>query len=222
MKTLSLFMAVLIGAVTLAACDQTGGGTPAVVVDLAAIAEATGEDVLIQQKSQAVREELSQQLQRVAADLDSQINAERERIGASPTAEEQQQLDMLAVQARQQLSEAQQQAQTQATQIEQTLVDEFRADVMPLAQEIAAAKGAKIVVAKDVYLVWYDETLDITDAVIAAWQVRSDADGAAGEMAELEEELEEVEEQLEEAQDELEELQEAADEMQSEKEAATP
>lgn len=221
MKTLSLCVAALLGAITLAGCEQAGGA-PAVIVDLAAIAEATGEDVLIQQKSQAVREELSQQLQRVAADLDAQINAERERIGASPTAEEQQQLEMLAMQARQQLSDAQLQAQNQASQIEQTLVDEFRADVMPLAQELAVAKGAQIVVAKDVYLLWYEDSLDITDAVIAAWQERAESAEASGEMAELEAELVEVEEQLEEAQEELEELQEAAGEIQSEEAVATP
>jgi Skp family chaperone for outer membrane proteins len=212
MKTLRLVIAALVGAVIVTGCGQAGGGAPVAVVDLAAIAQATGQDQIIQVRAQAAREELSQQLQQIAAELDSQVAAQRDEFGDNPTAEQQQQLDTMMIQARQQLSEAQVQAQAQATQIEQTLVDEFRAQVIPLAQEIATGMGARVVVANDVYLVWFDESLDITAAVIAAWEEQSPAVDPADEMAELEEELEEVEAQLEEAQDELEELQDAVEE----------
>jgi Skp family chaperone for outer membrane proteins len=209
-KFISTLVALSAGLI-ISGCDQMGGNAPVAIIDLGAIAEATGQDEIIQMKAEAMREELGQQLQQVAAELDSNISAEREKMGTPPTAEEEQQLQFMTMQARQQLGEVQAQAQAQAGQAEEAIVMEFRDQVIPLAQEIAAGMGSKIVMADDSYLVWYDESLDITDEVIAAWRARPAEESADAATAELEEELEEVEEELAETQEELEELQEVVE-----------
>jgi Skp family chaperone for outer membrane proteins len=216
---LKIILAALVCSVLVSGCDQLGGGAPAAILDLAAVAQATGQDEVIQMKADAARNELSQQLQQIAAELDQQIIAERESVGDNPTPEQEQQLQMIALQARQQLSDAQTQAQAQASQVEQNLVEEFRESVIPLAKEIATAMGAKVVLADDSYLVWYDDSLDITDEVIAAWRARPAEDEAIDATAELEEELEEVEEELAETQEELEDLKEVVEEAVEEVEA---
>jgi Skp family chaperone for outer membrane proteins len=140
------------------------------VLDLAAVAEATGEDKAIREKAEAAREGLGTQLQELAASMDKQLAAEREKIGVKPKAEDAQRLQEMTMQARQQINNAQQQAQNEASQIEAQLVEEFRKKVDPLAEKIAREKGAKALLAADSYLFWHDPAIDITDQVVEAWR----------------------------------------------------
>lgn len=154
----------------LAGCDQQPASSPIAVLDLAAVAEATGEDKAIREKAEAAREGLGTQLQELAASMDKQLAAEREKIGVKPKAEDAQRLQEMTMQARQQINNAQQQAQNQASQIEGQLVEEFRKKVDPLAEKIAREKGAKALLAADSYLFWHDPAIDITDEVVEAWR----------------------------------------------------
>jgi Skp family chaperone for outer membrane proteins len=158
-------------ALLLAGCDQQQPVTsPIAVLDLAAVAEATGEDKAIREKAEAAREGLGTQLQELAASMDKQLAAEREKIGVKPKAEDAQRLQEMTMQARQQINNAQQQAQNEASQIEAQLVEEFRKKVDPLAEKIAREKGAKALLAVDSYLFWHDPAIDITDQVVEAWR----------------------------------------------------
>jgi Skp family chaperone for outer membrane proteins len=158
-------------ALLLAGCDQQQPVTsPIAVLDLAAVAEATGEDKAIREKAEAAREGLGTQLQELAASMDKQLAAEREKIGVKPKAEDAQRLQEMTMQARQQINNAQQQAQNEASQIEAQLVEEFRKKVDPLAEKIAREKGAKALLAADSYLFWHDPAIDITDQVVEAWR----------------------------------------------------
>ena len=198
--------AVLVTALVAVGCGHEGG--EAVVLDLGAIAQATGQDELIRARAEEAREELGAQLQQLAITMDQQIAAQQAEMGESPTAEQEAMLQQMTMQARQQLGEAQAQAQAQATQIEEQLIEDYRAEIQPLAQEIARSKGASIVFADDSYLFWYDDSLDITDEVIAAWRALPD-DSADEDVAE---ELAEVEEQIEVLEEAFEGAQEAAEE----------
>jgi len=157
-------------ALLLAGCDQQPASSPIAVLDLTAVAEATGEDKAIREKAEAAREGLGTQLQELAASMDKQLVAEREKIGVKPKAEDAQRLQEMTMQARQQINNAQQQAQNEASQIEAQLVEEFREKVDPLAQKIAREKGAKALLAADSYLFWHDPAIDITDQVVEAWR----------------------------------------------------
>lgn len=171
-------------ALLLAGCDQQSGGSAIAVLDLAAVAEATGQDKVIREKAEAARADLGTKLQQLAASMDQQLAAEREKIGVKPKAEDAQRLQDMTMQARQQINSAQMQAQNEASQIEGRLVEEFREKVDPLAEKIAREKGAKALLAADSYLFWHDPAIDITDQVVEAWRaLPADKSAAAAEPA---------------------------------------
>lgn len=177
-------------ALLLAGCDQLSGGSSIAVLDLAAVAKETGQDEVIRQKAEEERTKLVTQLQQLAASLDEQLNAEREKIGDKPKAEDAQRLQDMTMQARQQINNAQMQAQNEAGQVEAKLVEEFRDKVDPLAEKIARERGVKALLASDSYLFWHDPSIDITNDVIAAWKAlpaeksaEAPAAGAAAEPA---------------------------------------
>ena len=215
-------LSLVASALLLVGCDQMpasgGSGGGVAVMDLAAVAKATGQDEVIRLEADAARAELGAQLQALASNLDQQISAEREKIGIAPSEADAQRLQEMTMQARQQINNAQVQAQNQASQIEGDLVAEFRDRISPLAENIAKERGASAVLASDAYLFWFDPANDITDEVIAAWQalpagesVEEVAEEVVEDLAEVQAELEEVEEELAEAEEDLEELQEAVE-----------
>ena len=152
----------------ISACDRIpGAGLGTAVIDLAAIAKATGEDERIQQESQVARERLNGQLAEAAANLEAQLTAEREKLGEAPSPEQQQQYGQLQQQAQQQYGQLQQQAQQEAQRIETDLVMNLREKIKPVAEGIAKSRGAGVVFLSDVTLFWSDPKADITDEVIA-------------------------------------------------------
>jgi Skp family chaperone for outer membrane proteins len=200
---------LVLSSVLMTGCMQDGGSSAA-VIDLNAVAKATGQAEVIRIKSEATRKELVAQLQQLAQNLDQQLNVEVQKVGATPTEEQEAFLQRLNAQARSQLAEVRQQAQAQANQIDQALVIEFKNSITPLAEAVAKKKGAKIIFTQDVGLFWYDSTVDITDEVIAAWRAQPEA-AAEGDVAQVEQELEQVEGELAEAEQQIEELQEAVE-----------
>jgi Skp family chaperone for outer membrane proteins len=220
---LKIGLSMITSALLLVGCNQmpaSGGGSKGVVIlDLAAVAKATGQDEVIRQEAEAARAELGARLQELAANLEQQISGEREKLGITPSDADSQRLQEMTLQARQQINNAQMQAQNQASQIEGELVAAFRDAISPLAEEIASQMGASAVLASDSYLFWFDPAADITDEVIAAWRalpaeapVEEIVEEVAEELAEVQAELEEVEDELAEAEGEIEELQEAVEE----------
>jgi Skp family chaperone for outer membrane proteins len=176
------FVAVLMAVFALVGCDQMQGSGGVVVMDVRAVAQATGQDEDIQVKASEFRDNLMLQLQQLAADLDGQLNAERAKAGEKPTAEVTQRLQQMNMQARQQIGEAQQLAQQQATEMETNLVLEFRDALLPIVEKIAASKKARVVLSEDAYVFWSDDAVDITDEVIAAWSA-ANPEAAAPEAA---------------------------------------
>ena len=170
-------------AVFLTGCDQIPGmGGGVAVIDLGAVAKASGQEAAIQQQAEAQRANLNAQLQEAAASLDSQLTAEREKIGDAPNEEQTQQLQQMAGKAQRQYAVAQQQAQAQAQQFETNLVMSFREKVKPIVEQVSLARGAKVVMLTDVTMLWFVPSVDVTDEVIA--KLRADPSIFAEEPAE--------------------------------------
>jgi Skp family chaperone for outer membrane proteins len=163
---------LLASLVALAACDPASvqGKSGVAVIDLAVIAKATGQEDEIRVQAEGARGELTEQLHQLAISLEEQIKTERDKIGNNPSEADAQRLRGISIQAQQQINSAQIQAQAQASQFEQTLVNDYRDRIEPLAKEIASGLGASIVVTADANVIWFDPTVDITDEVIAAWR----------------------------------------------------
>jgi Skp family chaperone for outer membrane proteins len=171
--TLKATILVALAAFAIAACDRLPGAPSMVVVDLAAVAKATGQDATMQKQMDDGRQELSNQLQEVAANLEKDLNEERDKLGDSPTEAEQQSLQQKITAAQQQYSQTQAAAQQQVQQFEAGVVLQYRESLQPILREIAAAHGASVVRVTDPSLLWFDPKVDITAEVIAEVRARS-------------------------------------------------
>lgn len=161
------FGGLMLVAVFVTGCEQMPGmGGGVAVIDLGAVATASGQEAEIRRQAEIRRANLNSQLQEAAASLELQLAAEREKIGDTPTEEQTQRLQQLAGEAQRQYAAAQQQAQAQAQQFETDLVMAFREKVKPFAEQVALARDAKVVMLADVTMFWFQPSVDITDEVI--------------------------------------------------------
>lgn len=179
-----LKLVLLCTAVLISACQQPGGSAEKVaVIDLNEIATVTGEDVAIREQVDATRVQLTEQLQTLLGTLEAELVAERVKLGPNPGEADLQRVQALTMQAQQQMGEAQNQAQIQVGALEARLAEEFSDAIRPLAQLEAQSSGANLVLAKDAYIFWSADAINITDAVVAAWQRKADAAPQNGAVA---------------------------------------
>jgi uncharacterized membrane protein YccC len=152
----------------LAACGG-GASNEVAVVDLNEVAQATGQDEVIRGRVEGVSIQLTEELRGLLTSMEGQLQAEREKLGTNPAAEDVQRIQALTAQAQQQIGQAQAEANRQVTALEGELAEEFRDKVLPLARKAATSRGATILLARDAYVFWSDDSIDLTSAVIAAW-----------------------------------------------------
>lgn len=137
------------------------------IVDLNAIAKATGRQEIMQKELEFANVKLSEQLKLVASKLEENITEEKDKIGDSPSDDQKQQLGQLVTQAQQQLLNTKNQAIQQSTNYRSELVNRFRNEVGEIAQQIAARSGGQLVLVSSYETIWFDPSADITDEVIA-------------------------------------------------------
>lgn len=138
-----------------------------VVIDLDAIAAALGRDAALREQLSNANQQLGTQVSELAQGLKGKLEAEKEKLGETPSDEAQADFRRLAAQAQLQLRRGQATARQRAQQFQLQLVSKFRAEVVPFAQAIASNQGARVVVMKSTAL-WFDPSADITQAVIDA------------------------------------------------------
>jgi Skp family chaperone for outer membrane proteins len=165
---------LLLAMFVIAGCDQMGGGKSSVaIIDLSAVASATGQDEEIRRKAEEGTNELMGQLQQLATGLDQQIIGERAKLEGILSPEDEQRMADMTNAARQQIAMAQQQAQQQAQQFQSGLVMEFRDSLVPVTTVIARQRGATVVLNTDIMIFWAEDSIDITADVIAAWNAEN-------------------------------------------------
>lgn len=162
-------LSLAVAAAFVAACS----GDPGVaVIDLAATAKATGHDRLMQQQAETARADLASQVTLVAGNLGKQLEEEQARLGGPAAAARAQEFQQLAARARQQLVETQALAEQKAQAFEAGLAARYRAAILPVATQLARDRGAVALLVSDATLLWADESVDITDEVIAELRAR--------------------------------------------------
>ncbi len=163
-------------------CGQTGAGSgggaasPAqsgkvAIVDLDEIARRIGRanemDAAVVEKQGEINAELGN----LQAGYVKQFEAQREKVGEGATDEEQQKLATYGAELDQKFNMARQQRSGELAKYRQSLIQQFRDDVKPIAQSIAAERGMTIVVTKnDTVIYAYEQDCDITDAVASKMQ----------------------------------------------------
>ena len=149
---------------------STGIGKVA-VVDLDEIARRIGRakemDDAVGQKSNEINAELS----KLQAGYVKQFEAQREKVGEKADDAEQQKLANYGADLDQKFNVSRQQRSNELAAYRQELIQQFRDDVKPIAQQIAAERGMTILVTKnDTVIYAYEQDCDVTDAVAAKMQ----------------------------------------------------
>ncbi len=161
-----------VASVFVSGCGSLSGDSEVVVIDLAAVAKATGQDKAMAEQLEAARRELGTQLAQVAGDLEKQLQVEQTRLGGAVAASREKEFQQLTAQARQQLADTQALAQQKAQDFQVELAANYRRAVEPVAAEIARSRGAAVVLVADATMLWFDSAADITDEVIADLRAR--------------------------------------------------
>jgi len=166
-KTLTslIFTISLLG---LSGCDKFQASPSSVVLDLDAIAQATGQAATIQQQIESANQELNTQLATISTKLNEQLIVEKDKLGKKPSKADKENLEKLTLQANQKMQQAKAIATQKAQQYRAALILQLRNNVKPIAEEIASKRGAKVVLSSNNSMIWFDPEIDITDEVIAA------------------------------------------------------
>ncbi|HKX62367.1 MAG TPA: OmpH family outer membrane protein [Verrucomicrobiae bacterium] len=156
-------------AIVLSGCQPTGRS---VVLDLDAVAKATGRDVLIGRAVESATHQLNAQLVQAARDMDEEIKQLQVKIGTSPTPQQQVELQRARARAQQNIQNNKLVAETARNRVRAEQIVLFRNEVRPIAAEIARQHNAEIVIIPNDNVVWHATSVDITGEVITQWRAR--------------------------------------------------
>ena len=166
MKTVGI-LGLLIAALLLSGCDELTGRTGHVaIIDLDAVARELGRDEVIAQQVNQANQQLTNQLGEIATNLQREIDDERAALQVV-TDDDEAELARKALEANQRLQQTRQVAQQRAQEFRQAVINEFRNEVLPYAEAIAAERGATAIFTVAAPMIWYDSKIDITEEVTA-------------------------------------------------------
>ena len=178
MRNLGLFFVVTAAAVGLTGCGQIGftgssarGGLA--VVDLDKVAAETGRDQHLAQSLELRQNSLNQFYAKNVESAKEQLNAKKKTYGEELSDENKMEFSALERNAIGQLSQLQNQARADFENFKQKQIAQFRAELKPIAQEVAAKRGLSVVIPKNEgLLLSVDSGVDITDDVVKVLRVR--------------------------------------------------
>jgi Skp family chaperone for outer membrane proteins len=136
------------------------------VVDLDRVAKELGRDVQMANDLKSNQTALLNELATIQKDANEELKKMQSELGEDAPAEELQKLKQTADVAQQRFNQLQKTADVKLGQRRDFLVANFRQQARPIVYQVAKDHGAKAVVTETV-LYAFDETIDITDAVIA-------------------------------------------------------
>lgn len=163
----------LVGLAALASggCGWFGGGQPSggvAVVDLDEIASQVGAGDEIAQALKSREVALNAQLKSMKTSYVQQFQERKALYGDEPTKDQNIQLVSIGRQINTNLATAKRQAANDLSNQRSQLIKKFRAQVSPIAEEVAGGRGLSLVVPKNEgWLLYADEAIDITDEVAA-------------------------------------------------------
>jgi Skp family chaperone for outer membrane proteins len=149
------------------------------VVDLDKVAAETGKNIDMKNVFQLQENSVRQQLAKAQMSANSQLEAKIKEFGETPTDEQQKNLQQFRLNATNVLGKLQNEAGSKLSQARQDQIAKFRAEIKPLAQEIAAKRGLSVVIPKNEgLLLAVDPGVDITDEVVKAYLAKKPAPSA--------------------------------------------
>ena len=175
MFKLSISALLLFIFMTLTGCDKFQSSPDTVILDLDAIAKATGQADIIKQQIDNANRDLNSQLNDISNALNEELAAEKKKIGNKPSKSEKQNLQQLTQQANQKMQQAKSLASQKSQQYQAALIQQLRQQVSPIAENIARQRGANVVLTANNSLMWFNPVVDITDEIIAEMRAQPTA-----------------------------------------------
>lgn len=173
----------VLGIVAVAGCGMEESAAPAsggmAIVDLDGIAKKLGRDQEMNAAIQQRQDAINQQLNDYRTALKQQFEKQKAEFGENPTDEQKQELALFEAKINQRFAQERAKAQNQLAAYQRGLIAEFREEVKPIAQKVAAENGMKVVVPKTDLIFAFQPEADITDRVVAAMPASSAAKSAA-------------------------------------------
>ncbi len=165
------------GALFSVGCGSQFGGASAssskgglAVIDLDVVGKSIGRTQEMNDALNVRKSALDQALQRGQADLKRQLTEKKDEFGENATDEQKIQLAQMERNANNQLVQAARKAQTQLEEERQRMIAQFRAEVRPVAQQVASERGLGVVIPKNEgFLLSVDPGVDITADVVKAY-----------------------------------------------------
>lgn len=147
-------------------------GNSILIIDLNAVAKATGQSELMQKELEFANLKLTEQLKLVASELEVEISDKKEKLGKSPSETELKEFQEFTLLAQKQLTNTKNIAVQQSTNFRSDLILRFRNTVREIAENIALKSGSKLILVSNYETIWFDPSADITDEVIAIMRAR--------------------------------------------------
>jgi Skp family chaperone for outer membrane proteins len=187
MRRLSLFVALVAGAMSAIGCGMQPGQQKAssssggiAVLDLDSLAKAVGRTSEIQSVLKSQEAGLNQQLAKAVTQMNQQVTEKKKEHSDPPTEEQQKEIATMLRNGNAVAQENKRRATIALQGAQQQLIAQFRNEIKPLAQEVAASKGLSVVIPKNEgFLLSVDPGVDITADVLKAYQTRKPAPTAA-------------------------------------------
>ena len=151
--------------------DKGAAGNGILVVDAHQVYKDLGRDLVDLQARQQAKTRLETQLKNVQAEISEEMGAKKTEFGENPTKE---QLEILTAMERDATVRMQGEiakSQQSLTKLDMQLRQQFRNAMKPVADKIAAERGASLVlIASPEVILSVDQSSFITDAVVRAMQ----------------------------------------------------
>lgn len=190
MRYFGASLVLTVAALSVTGCGQFGGSSHSssrggtAVVDLDKVAAETGRNRQLAQTIEMAGNSLNQQLAKTVENAKEQLEAKKKGYSEEMTDAEQKELVQWTNSANSQLMQIQNQAKQKYEQFKQEQIAQFRAEVKPIAQEIASKRGLSIVIPKNEgLLLSVDPGIDITDDVIKVLREKHPVPAAATAVA---------------------------------------
>jgi Skp family chaperone for outer membrane proteins len=185
MRTPGLEVVVTGVVVCLSGCGMQFGGSSAssgglAVVDLDKVASETGKNIQMKEMFQIQENSVKQQLAKAQLNANALLEAKVKEFGEEPTDDQKRELVKFRIDANNVLGQLQNQANTKLSQYMQDQIAKFRAEIKPIAMDIAKKRGLSVVVPKNEgLLLAIDSGVDITDDVIKTYREKRPEPAAA-------------------------------------------
>ncbi len=170
-QLLSMFF--ILGLVSISGCEQLSSSSKTAILDLDAIAKATGQADIIKQQIDQANNDLNSQLTAISNKLKEQLGVEKDKMGKKLSKDETKKLEQLTLLANQKMQQAKNIAAQKSQQYRVSLIQNLRQSIQPIAEEVARKMGADVVVAVNNSTIWFNPESDITDEIIAKMRAMS-------------------------------------------------